>query len=43
MLSEVAGEGDGDKSRFNDIIGVGLCMCCTRACAGQKGGPRAKP
>lgn len=38
-----------DRSKFNDITGVGLCQhacvesrCeCTRACAGQKGGLRA--
>lgn len=39
-----------ERSKFNDITGVGLCQCacgesrceCTEACAGQKGGLRAK-
>lgn len=43
-------ERDKERSKFNDITGVGLCQracvesgCeCTRACAGQKGGLRAK-
>ncbi len=48
--SERDREADGEGGKFSDITGVGLCQracvesrCeCTRACARQKGGLRAK-